>query len=166
MLSQVCEHHCHTCTYIRTINVFCCLNVLPPAFSDTLQPLHKPMENPQALVLHSMYVRTHIVEAHCYVVVAVVYYVCMQSSKVHQGHWYTRDIGTPGTLVHQGHWCTRDIGAPGTLVHQGHWYTRDIMINTLNYTWVYLVSVQSIHELAHGSLAPHHPAQDIDGRQS
>ena len=55
MLSQACEHYCHTCTCIHTINVCCSLNVLPPAFSDTLQPLHKPMENPQALVLHNMY---------------------------------------------------------------------------------------------------------------
>lgn len=47
--------HAHdTMTCIHTINVFCCLNMLPPAFSDTLQPLHKPMENSQALVLHNM----------------------------------------------------------------------------------------------------------------
>ena len=54
-VSTTVTHAHETKTCIHTINVFCCLNVLPPAFSDTLQPLHKPMENPQALVLHNMY---------------------------------------------------------------------------------------------------------------
>ena len=31
--------------------------------------------------------------------------------------------------------------------------------------WAHLVSVQSVHKLAHSPLAPHHPAQDVNGRQ-
>ena len=31
--------------------------------------------------------------------------------------------------------------------------------------WAHLVSVQSVYKLTHSPLAPHHPAQDVNGRQ-